>query len=238
MPVEIADVVRRVAVTAQTQLPHIDWWQPDPNLLGGFFDPSGRSNLQPPLLLLDDGNLLLALISATSKDGGQTDESWARFANSNIRMLGNLLHRAALDYGMHRLLLVLVLPDSQDIARCLTAELAKARYTAGQFRIILLPHRNQETPDFQQQLESQLNLLSPFPLEPFLEPIAQSELAGYVSDVFGDGSYKDSPFRIAVEQDLKTYLQSGAWAHEKEWPAITSLLESELRPALDSTEGR
>jgi hypothetical protein len=239
MLVSIEEAVDKVFVTIQRRLPKIDLWYPDANAPGGFFEPQqGKSLLRAPLLMGDDGNLLLAAISALRSDGGPRADAWSRFANEGIRVLGSLLHRAAIDYGIHRLLLILVVPEDNEVYESLSTELSNARYTAGQFRIVLLPHRSQATEDFQQQLEQRLELLSPFPESPFLKPIDASDLADYVEEAFLKGSHRENACRQEVEQDLKAFLKVGSWAGGRRWPDVTKLIEAKMQVVLREKEGQ
>lgn len=129
MSVSIEEAVGKILVETQKRLPKIDLWCPDANAPSGFFEPQqSRSSLRAPLLMGDDGNLLLSVISASRMDGGPHADAWSRFSNEGIRVLGSLLHRAAVDYGIHRLLLILVVPEDNDVYESLSTELSNARY--------------------------------------------------------------------------------------------------------------
>ncbi|WNG56066.1 hypothetical protein F0U59_15835 [Archangium gephyra] len=229
MPVQFDVAVQVVDRELRKKLPLIDSWRPAEAGPGSFFNSPNRPLLRSPLLLGDDGNLLLAVVAASRKDGGKDIDSWGRFANDGIRVLGSLLHRAATDYGMHRLLIVLLLPEDNEVADGLSSALASSHYTVGQFRVVVLPHCAQPDAVFQSQVEERMRLFSPFPSLPFLEPAADLDLADYVEQALDGGVYESSPFREEVEQDIKLFLSNGEWESGREWPNVMQVLSARMQ---------
>lgn len=236
MPIQFNQAVQMITQILRDEHPPLDLWVPTTDGPGSFFNSPSRSTLRPPSLLGDDGNLLLSVITAPA-NGGKIAGSWTRFANDGIRLVASLLHRAAADYGMHRLLVILVLPETLDVAEKLSAEIASSRITSGQFRLVMLPHCDQPNDSFQKDLADHLKLFSPFPKAPFLEPTAAVDLAAYVEEAFIGGSYESNPFRREVEQDVKAFLSTGSWdPGSRPWPTVTRLIEAKLQPVSSKEE--
>ncbi|WP_147469433.1 hypothetical protein [Corallococcus sp. AB045] len=227
IPLELA--IRSVFTIAAEKIPHVDIWQPNIESSGGFLEPSGRTIRCPPRLMGDDGNLLFAVVYAPSIEHPQKTDTPSPIVR-DIRLLGNLLQRAASDYGMHRLLLILALPDTLESGETLASQLADARFKLGQFRVIILPHLNQEFASFELALKEKFELFSPFPEKAFLHKIESSDLPTYAVGVLASGAHQNNPFRSPVESDIQLFLKHGDWPNATSWPETTRALDSILLP--------
>ncbi|WIG97570.1 hypothetical protein [Myxococcus sp. SDU36] len=225
MKISIDTAIQTIFATASEKIPSIDIWRPDTDISGGFLEPSGRTIRCPPLLIGDDGNLLFAVISVSAEEEHSKTNRHGPLTR-DIRLLGNLLQRAASDYGMHRLLLILALPNNIGAGEELATELTDERYALGQFRIILLPHLNQDFTSFESDLRDKLGLFTPFPDKSFLHRVESSELSNYVESALSSGSYQSNPFRPSVESDLQAYLRVGGWPDAKAWPETAKAIEA------------
>lgn len=187
-----------------------DCWEPGD--AGGFFAASGegRTPVLAPSWLIDDGNLVLAVLVAPTGPGAVDGAALAR----SIDKSGRLLDGAILDAGLHRLLVLVVVVEGG-------VELDEHLESRGQFRVLFHDGGLDQAAD---HLARRLEPLEA--IRPFLVEIADVDdlpvIEGVLSLVEVDESLND--LRNALIDDIRMLLTDVDV--EPAWPAATAALEA------------
>lgn len=200
----------------------VDVWRPDGSPGNCFTDESlGRRRLKPPALMADDGNFLIAVVPVLAERQAQSDGKFAR----DIDLLGNMLRRAALNLGLHRLVVLLVLPENESVLLAVPSAFTKEKPGAGRFRVVVLPHAEVAEAEFEEGLRLRRAVVGPLPAEPFLEDIDEVQLAQYLPEVIGD---MDPPkeMREAIQADLEALLRGQTDVEQNRWLHTTDRLNN------------
>lgn len=197
-----------------------DCWRPSRR--SGFFSPrSLRDDVLVPDWLIDDGNLVIAVIEHNEPNKANTKQL-AR----GVDKTGRILEAAIADAGLHRLLVVILQADHGSAAH----EIHGFLESRGAFRVLTVPSglEAEEANEFAAMLRPLENE------EPFLHPVDEakdSEAAvSIVCEALEDKSLRSmqsvlSPLVDAIVDDLRSQLDASS-APKEPW--------SRSLPALDA----
>lgn len=231
-PRPAADATRPHLVSAlMKERNHAACWQPRGS--GGFFQARpGRTRVLPPTWIIDDGNLLIALLGPNNLPP-EAGEASAREAARMVDKTGRILNGAIVDSGMHRLLVLVVqvAPNSG------AWDLGAHSESRGDFRVLT----TESDPSAEASATFALQLRPLEAEEVFLERVPEARDADVAAQVLQDSSNTPAldGLKAALAGDVRRQLTSDSLADpvwERSLEALRSLADHDHAAVVNGDE--
>lgn len=163
----------------------------------------GRTETLPPEWLIDDGNLVIALVCPPVVQGSPPGDDQQRILANSLDKTGRWLDGVVVDAGLHRLLALVVVMAPEDPR---VSGLAGHLETRGHFRVLIFQGTSKE------ECQAFAERLTPLEAQkPFLKKIDEAEdipvAIGLVKEFVVEHAL--SLVRTAVADDVERQLLSG-----------------------------
>ena len=185
-------------------------------------------------LMADDGNFLVAVIPCSSDDRGPGDEPWSEFVSS-VSARGYVLRQDALNCGLHRLIVLMILPDDRTVHDGVSEAIAsRAR---ADFRTLILPSIDLSDGYFTSELRKARAAIGPLPTDKFLAELEESTLAEYLDEsMLSDGrSRLAHDYAKGLLDDIQSMLRGDDSRDGEDWPAVRAVIAQCMAAAGVST---
>jgi hypothetical protein len=195
----------------------------------------GDGNAADVELMADDGNFLVAVIPCNSRDREEEREPWSQFVG-RLRARGNVLRQDTLNCDIHRLVVLMVLPENNTIRDEMVEAISSD--TRAEFRTLLLPSRELDEDAFVEEIRRVRLALGPLPAEKFLGKVEEERLAESVdADLLpeGRGPMADD-LAQGVLEDIRLLLRGDTWGPEENWPSTRAAIARRAQGLQNSTK--
>ena len=182
-------------------------------------------------LMADNGNFLVAVIPCTGSGAG--DEPWSEFV-SGVAARGNVLRQDALNCGLHRLVVLMILPENEAVRGKLSAALASS--SRAEFRTLILPSIDLNNTVFVAELRKSLATIGPLSIDKFLVELDESTFAAHVDvNMLSDGrSRLANDYAKGLVTDIQSLL-GGEKREGEDWSAVGAVITRHMEEAGVST---